>query len=203
MCEVIWTLSAKQEELSYVVANCGIWQAELAYDVYSKGQVMILAANWKKDTAPFFLGQHDKVIPEPENLMTLIDEVSRLMVKALKCQKVYLASLNESKTLGLHFRLIPRYNDDIEDRSFVNHKRFLEQDLEGVAGVKNDGFNLLSELRNKFIRAKRDNKWGRMPPQADKDGDWEWNDAWRTYAEALIQNFRMVVETTGSNDDSV
>jgi len=150
--EVKWVFRwDKEKENTLVLAECGSWEAQLARDVYSKGQVFI----FPKEKAPDFLGDETREIPEPKSLISLIEDVSIAMVKALpNCAKVYLASLNESSSTQLHFWLIPRNNSKHQD--FLNIEK---------ADVKiNDGFTLIAKLRKKFVDRQSSGEWGSMPP---------------------------------------
>ena len=108
------------------VAKCGRWIASLGPNcVYSEGLVFV---NYTDD-GPAYWGQ-TKGLPEPENATALIDEVSKTMVRGLRCsqscecacQLVYVASLNEGDfdrsqsekppKYGLYFWLLPRYQHD-------------------------------------------------------------------------------------------
>jgi hypothetical protein len=114
------SISGKPDKVKVLVlADCDPWEAQLAKEVYVYGQVIILHKNCrhengsKEEKPPEFLG--DREITDRGNLIELIDVVSRVMCKGLEdncCKKIYLASLNESSSLGLHFHLIPRYGKD-------------------------------------------------------------------------------------------
>jgi hypothetical protein len=137
-----------------VFAKCGKWIAELGYDPYSEDLVIVKYM----DNAPAYWGQ-DKVLPEPENAVALIDAMSKIMVRGLecsqhkdcRCQLVYVASLNEGDfkhvheekplSVGLHFWLLPRYQHD---------NAFLET-LDLNVMEKNDGFALMAEWRKQFL----------------------------------------------------
>lgn len=165
-------------ETTLVLAGCGPWEAQLAKDVYSKGQVFIVP----KKKAPDFLGDETREIPEPEALIRLIENVSIVMVRALpNCTKVYLVSLNEGGG-PLHFWLIPL--NDSEHKDFLDSKDGEDRD--------NDGFTLMAELRNKFVDRKRSGKWGTMPPCPP-------NKEWRKYAEDYKKKFRNVRRRKAKN----
>jgi hypothetical protein len=164
--DVNWVYEPRDS--TYVLARCGIWEAQLAMEVYAKGQVMIVAKQGSKDV-PAFLGEQCKDIPEPDNLMKLIQDVSKRMVHELECcQKVYLASLNESGK-ELHFWLIPRYE---------RHKELL--------GI--DGFALIADLRDAWVRREIRDKWD-MPPKPE-DGRKKLNDKWQKYADDYVKKFQ-------------
>jgi len=168
--DVKWVFT--QSEFTYVLATCGLWEAQLATEVYPKGQVMIVPAEGQEKKVPCFLGDKRNRIPQPDNLIRLIEEVSNAMVGKLKCEMVYLASLNESRN-GMHFWLIPRYKE---------HK-----DLLGI-----DGFPLMSELRNDFVRRKICSTWD-MPPDPSGTEKKEIKNRWKVYAE----EYKKKVQTGG------
>jgi len=61
--------------------------------------------------------------------------------------------------------------------------------LKKYCGEKYDGLNLLSALRNKFIEAMCENKWGNMPPKpinCKKD----WKRKWLEYAKDYESKFK-------------
>jgi hypothetical protein len=164
-----------------LLATCGIWEAHLAKDVYSKGQVFIYVKSEHSGSVPDFLGEPDHDIDNPSNLMKLIQDVSKAMVQVVPCDRVYLASLNESTKHPAHFWLIPRNKD--------YHKQFLDEE-DACGNSKNDGFNLISKLRNEFVdRQKKHSPWGTMPPCPDKDEP-EWTQAWIKYAKEMEGQFR-------------
>lgn len=189
-------------EITLILAKCGIWEAQLARDVYSKGQIFVCPKTQQKGKFPKFLGE-SKTIDCQDKLIKLIADVSNAMVQALHCEKVYLASMNESKDKPLHFWLIPRYGANHKDKSFIDHESFLNKQLKPLkkyCGETHDGLNLLSELRNKFIEDLCKNEWGDMPPTPDKckyklAKDWEANkEIWRKYAEEYEEIFRSLIE---------
>lgn len=96
-----------------LLAQTDRWRAELAFEVLQPGTVIIrLRRNQDRKKYPF-LGQNR--IPEKygHELVTLVNEVSRVMCVGLRyCEKVYLLSLCESERGGLHLRLVPRYVKD-------------------------------------------------------------------------------------------
>jgi hypothetical protein len=165
---------------TYVLAKCGVWRAELARNVYSKGQVFIMLDNTSFCSFPNYLGEKCKRIPEPENLIGLIESVSKAMVEALPdCEKVYLASLNEGGN-RLHFWLIPRNG--------TGHKEFLEQ--KGPSGEKNDGFALMAKLREDFLKRRESGNWEDMVPPPDCKSHPEWQESWEKYANDCFEKFR-------------
>jgi len=165
---VEWVFLWDQEHKTYILARCGMWEAKLATEVYAKGQVMIFPTEDRINDVPSFLGQECKNIPQSVNLIKLIQEVSKRMVNRLKCELVYLASLNESRR-GLHFWLIPREKE---------HKEFL--------GI--DGFPLIAELRNDWVRREIRDKWD-MPPKPE-DGRGDLNARWQKYADEYKAKFQ-------------
>jgi diadenosine tetraphosphate (Ap4A) HIT family hydrolase len=159
----------QRKDRTYVLAKCTMWEAELATEVYAKGQTMVGPNDERRKDVPAFLGQQGMNIPQRDNLMRLIEEVSKRMVERLEgCEKVYLASLNESNR-GLHFWLIPRKKED---------KEFL--------GI--DGFVLIAELRNHWVRREIQNKWD-MPPKP-QDGRGDLNARWQKYADEYKGKFQ-------------
>lgn len=172
----------RPDRFTFILAKCGIWEAQLAKSVYSKGQVFIFPGKKSKESVPAFLGDATTNIPDPNNLIKLIDEVSRVMVQALPdCEKVYLASLNKGRDRILHFWLMPRNKHE--------HMEFLE--MKGQSGNKvNDGFALLANLRNGFVNSKRTGNWNKMPPEPSEKGQEDLNKEWLEYAQAYEKMFR-------------
>ncbi len=122
-----------------VLYKSGIWIAEPAKnEYYSPGEIFIRAQD-DHVSVPHFLGEGN--IDEIENLARLIDLVSQEMIKALRCDRVYLVSLGEDSSLGLHFRLLPRYR---KDRGFL---RELDPDI----GKANDGLALMASWRKQSL----------------------------------------------------
>ena len=166
--EVKWVCEPKDS--TYVLARCGMWEAKLATEVYAKGQIVVGPNDEHESDVPAFLGQPCKNIPEHDKLMKLIQEVCKRMVEKLPCcEMVYLASLNESSK-GLHFWLIPRTKQ---------HKE--------VLGI--DGFVLMAELRNNWVRREIQDRWN-MPPSPDKDGQKKLNNKWQEYANDYKKMFQ-------------
>jgi diadenosine tetraphosphate (Ap4A) HIT family hydrolase len=175
-------------DTTLILAECGIWEAQLARDVYSKGQIFVCPKAQKENKVQNFLGG-SKDITCQDKLIKLIADVSNAMVQVLHCEKVYLVSMNESEDKPLHFWLIPRYGANHKDESFIDHESFLNRPLKKYCGEKYDGLNLLSALRNKFIEAMCENKWGNMPPKpinCKKD----WKRKWLEYAKDYESKFK-------------
>jgi diadenosine tetraphosphate (Ap4A) HIT family hydrolase len=123
-----------------ILCKRGCWQAEPGRgEFYSPGEVFIVAADYAKNAVPGFLGGGR--IRDRAELAELIDLVSRKMVEALECERVYLVCLNEGDGTGLHFRLLPRY---AEDQIFLDS--FIPE-----LGQTNDGLALMAEWRRQFI----------------------------------------------------
>jgi len=172
-----------------VLYRNGMWEARLATTVYSKGQVTVCAPQEK---CPTFLGQPNSPIDDKVELVECIEEVSQKMVEALKCNKVYLVSLNESEK-GVHFWLIPRYRANSQGQSYVNHEEFLKNKPWWYWKEEHDGYNLLSELRNRFIEAKYTGQRRHMPPHPTKDlNPQEDLKNWRAYAKKCVTLFEKV-----------
>ena len=97
-----------------------------------------------------------------------------------KCQGVYVVSLNEGGfekidkgldvDLGLHFRLLPRYQHD---------EGFLGQI--GTNDDYNDGFALMAHWRQQFLQRKATGKWGSFPQPYDEQN----LETWRAYVERI------------------
>ena len=122
----------------------GIWIAEPAHgEFYSPGAVFIRAKHDEVFRVPRFLGEGD--IPDRQDLLKLIDIVSQEMVKALKCDRVYLVSLGESIDLGVHLRLLPRYR---EDQGFLG-------ELDAEVETTNDGLALMARWRKQYLLKKK------------------------------------------------
>jgi len=105
-----------------------------------------------------------------------------------KCQNVYVVSLNEGDfenvqgdrkaSLGIHFRLLPRYQHD---------EYFLKRINED--GTDNDGFAMTAEWRKQYLRREK----------GDKLPDWqkprkEFPDEWKKCAEGIRAKLKKAVE---------
>jgi diadenosine tetraphosphate (Ap4A) HIT family hydrolase len=118
----------------------GIWLAEpVREEFYSPGAVFIRAKDDEVFRVPRFLGEGP--IPEIQNVSKLIDLVSQEMVKALKCDRVYLVSLGESTDHGIHFRLLPRYRED----------QGILDELDSEIKATNDGLAVMARWRKQFL----------------------------------------------------
>ncbi len=198
----------------------GKWLAELAHsELYSEGLIFIMYEDTNAVPAYFRQTILPVFIPEPENLMLLIDEVSRAMVAGLtcsrscrcKCQNVYVVSLNESDfkevqngkapSLGIHFRLLPRYQHDM---GFLSQ---LDND-----GNLNDGLALMAEWRRQYLhrerirrRTKETTKERRTElddfPQPWDDKDTEKQKKYMEYAERTLAQIRNAVEPRDRKTD--
>lgn len=179
MENVEWIFKIDKKNNKYILAKCGMWEAELAMEVYAKGQVRISPNVKNKSKITCYWGQKGKEVVQPTNLIKLIQDVSERMVDRLHCKLVYLASLNESglnnKKNLIHFWLIPRYKE---------HKELL--------GI--DGFVLISELRNNWVEREKTGEWVKwnMPPKPTKSkkGRDDLNKMWEKYAKEYIQKFK-------------
>src|SRR4030042_657472 len=168
--KVVWR--EDPEAVTEPLATCGNWRAELAYkDIYSEGLVFIKYKN--KHKVPAYFGDK-RGIQAREKAMILIEEVCQRMVRTLtcplpckcKCQNVYIVSLNEGDlektqreedpSVGLHFRLLPRYQHDEGFLKRINSD-----------GTDNDGFALMAEWRKQFLRRKKTGKWDWFPVPDD------------------------------------
>jgi len=176
-----------------VFAKCGKWIAELGYDPYSEGLVIVKYM----DNAPAYWGQA-KALPEPENAVALIEAMSKIMVRGLtcsqpckcQCQLVYVASLNEGDfkhvqldeplSVGLHFWLLPRYQHDYGFLKEINED-----------GTDNDGFAMIAEWRRQFLLRKKTEQWGNFPRPKPRDGD---SSEWTKYAEGIRAKLKKAVE---------
>ncbi len=193
--QVKWLLDEKGEKL----AKCGNWVAELAYnEIYSEGLVFIRYKN--KDTVPAYWGQPKSAIHDKErsNLVALIQEVCQAMVAGLecsqpckcRCQNVYIVSLNEGDfenvqqgkpfSLGVHFRLLPRYQHD---------EYFLKR--LNADGRDNDGFAVMAEWREQVLLRKKTGKWGWFPQTKDDNPR-----AWSQYVGQIKRDLKNAVKNT-------
>ena len=169
-----------------LLAKCGCWRAELAHkDIYSEGLVFIKESG---TSVPAHFGHPGVAIPEPGNLVRLIEQVSRAMAEGLtcsfpckcKCENVYVTSLNEGdfknvqekkpQSVGVHFRLLPRY---AHDYSFLTEI--------GSDSIPNDGFALMAHWRQQFLQRKATGKWGSFPQPYDEQN----LETWRAYVERI------------------
>ena len=124
----------------------GIWIAEPGNEeFYSPGEIFIKAKEDQVFKVPKSLGEGD--IPDKENLLELINVVSKAMIETLDCEKIYCVSLGESKDPkdSLHFRLLPRYR---EDKEILN-------EFNAVVGEKNDGLALMAIWRKQFLHKRK------------------------------------------------
>ncbi|MBN1972819.1 MAG: hypothetical protein JW787_04225 [Sedimentisphaerales bacterium] len=127
------------KESFLTIYHKGIWKAEPGIDeFYSPGEIFIKVNNKKSSKVQVSLGKDD--IPDKNNLIEIIDEVSQAMIKSLGCERVYCVSLCESES-DLHFRLFPRYR---EDEGFLDE---YDKEIEDT----NDGFALMAKWRRQFI----------------------------------------------------
>jgi hypothetical protein len=194
--KVKWQLDSAN--VTEPLATCGKWKAELGCDeLYSEGLVFILYAvnEAVNEKVPEFFGK-EQSIPEPEEAMTLITQVSERMVKNLicsqpcrcRCQNVYVVSLNEGDfekvqknekaAPGLHFRLLPRYQ---HDEGFLKR---IDKD-----GDENDGLALMAEWRKQFLLRDKTGKWGDFPRPRKK-----YPCEWTRYAEYIRAKLKRAVE---------
>jgi len=175
------------------LAKCGNWIADLGYDPYSEGLVVVKYT----DDAPAYWGQA-KPFPELENAIALIDEMSKIMVRGLtcsqlckcRCQLVYVASLNEGDfarvqdqkplKVALHFWLLPRYQHDMGFLGRINDD-----------GTDNDGFAMMAEWRRRFLLRKETGQWGSFTKPKPRDGD---SSEWKKYAEGTRVKLKKGVE---------
>ena len=144
---------------------------------------------------PAFFG-HQTGIPDPENVILLIAEVCKRMVERLtcswpcecKCQNVYVVSLNEGDfenvrghkkaSLGIHFRLLPRYEHDGYFLKRINDD-----------GTDKDGFALMAEWRKQFqLREKTAH-----PPDFQKPRE-KFPSEWGKSAERIRAKLKKAVE---------
>ena|GEM_PF-6298431 len=155
------------------LAECGKWIAEVGHTPYSAGLVIVKYT----DDAPAFWGQ-EKAFPGLDDAITLIDEISKTMVRGLKCPLpcrcqcllVYVASLNEGDferdsqqkplDMGLHFWLLPRYQHDEGFLKSINED-----------GTNNDGFALMAEWRKQFLLKEKTNSRGLFPVPENTSND--------------------------------
>jgi hypothetical protein len=177
-----------------LLAKCRCWAAELAYkDVYSEGLVFIKESG---KSVPAYFGYPQVTLPEPRNLIRLIEQVSQAMVAGLtcswpcecKCQNVHVVSLNEGDfekvqrnekaSLGVHFRLLPRYQHDEYFLKRINDD-----------GTDNDGFALMAEWRKQFQLRE---KTGRLPDFQKPREKPRWK--WRESAERIREKLKKAVE---------
>lgn len=125
----------------------GIWIAEPATDeFYSPGAMFIRVKKNEVSRVPRFLGEGNiRCRRDREDLLELIELVSHQMIENLPCERVYLVSLGESTSLGLHFRLLPRYRED---------QRILDE-LDADVNERNDGLALMARWRKCFLLKKK------------------------------------------------
>jgi len=176
-----------------LLAKCGHWVAEFGRDkIYSEGEVFV-RYDGVDGVVPAFFGQK-KTIPEPDKAMALIAEVSQRMVERLrcsqhcecKCQNVYVVSLNEGDfekvqkkekhSIGIHFRLLPRYQHDEYFLKRINPD-----------GGDNDGLSLMAEWREQYLLREKTGKWGWFPQPKNNNPL-----AWCNYVNQTIAQLQRV-----------
>lgn len=152
--------------------------------------------------------------------MLLIDEVSRAMVAGprcsqpcrCKCQNVYVVSLNEgdfrnvqegkAPSLGIHFRLLPRYQHDMGFLSQLDNDDNL-----------NDGLALMAEWRRQYLRRERIRRRTKETtkerttelddfPQPWDDKDTEKQKKYMEYAERTLAQIRNAIERRDGKTDA-
>jgi diadenosine tetraphosphate (Ap4A) HIT family hydrolase len=131
-----------------VLYKLGIWIAEAAVggiECYSPGEIFIKAKNNRVRRLPRYLGEKSIPQREGEDLLKVIDIVSQEMRKTVNCERVYLVCLCEGDKLGLHFRLLPRYESD---------KGFLDE-LDTDVHETNDGLALMARWRKQYLLKKK------------------------------------------------